>query len=359
MEEWNLRTLTNNELQLMTNIVGVDQKSLQRVLYKFLKQHYDNVAYDESFLVAIGDIPIALVAHMDTVFSQPACEVYYDRVKNVMWSPTGMGADDRAGVFSILQIIKSGLRPHIIFTTDEEIGCVGAGVLADLPCPFKDLRYIIQLDRRNSNDCVFYGCNNEEFEKYIESFGFVTAFGSFSDICELCPSWEVAGVNLSVGYRDEHTTSEVLFVGQMFATIEKVKRMLTAKDIPAFDYIPALFYGYNWDYLPSSYYGPYPKEEDELYSDIDVFSGKEAKYKCCKCKKNLPYKDILEIKLKKGGSGYCCHTCAAAGGVEWCLFCGEPFEIDPKKPDEAYCPTCRKRLSKYDRDKFTGNQKAN
>ena len=219
-----MRILNKQELTLFENIVGVSQESLRAVLYKFLKQYYTNVVYDEDFLIAHGTIPIALVAHMDTVFKSPASEVFYDRKKNVMWSPTGLGADDRAGIYAIIQIIKHGYRPHIIFTTDEEIGCVGASELSYLPCPFEDLRYIIQLDRRNANDCVFYDCDNPEFEKYVESFGFVTAFGSFSDISELCPRWGMAGVNLSIGYRDEHSVSEILFVGQMLDTISKVEK---------------------------------------------------------------------------------------------------------------------------------------
>ena len=62
------------------------------------------------------------------------------------------------------------------------------------------LNYIIQLDRRSSNDCVFYDCDNKEFTKYVESFGFLEGIGSFSDISVICLSWGIAGVNLSVGY---------------------------------------------------------------------------------------------------------------------------------------------------------------
>ena len=100
---------------------------------------------------------------MDTVFKHPAREVFYDRQQNVIWSPDGLGADDRAGVFAIIQIIKKGLRPHIIFTTDEESGAWGATALSKEQCPFEDLRYVIELDRRGSNDCVFYDCENLEF----------------------------------------------------------------------------------------------------------------------------------------------------------------------------------------------------
>lgn len=55
-----------------------------------------------------------------------------------MWSPQLLGSDDRAGVYAIIQIIEAGYKPHVIFTTDEEIGAVGAQkLIEDFPeCPF-------------------------------------------------------------------------------------------------------------------------------------------------------------------------------------------------------------------------------
>ena len=101
-----------------------------------LRKIYPTVLETKDYICAEGVIPIALVAHMDTVFFKPATTIYYDRQKNTMWSPMGLGADDRAGVFAIIQILQSGLRPHIIFTTDEEKGCLGAEALAKTECPF-------------------------------------------------------------------------------------------------------------------------------------------------------------------------------------------------------------------------------
>lgn len=337
-----MKILTKDEVTLMEDLCGVSQETLKNVLYKFLKQRYEEVTYHEDFLLAEGNIPIALVAHMDTVFKSPPKEVFYDRKKNVMWSPTGMGADDRAGVFSIIQIIKDGYRPHIIFTTDEEMGCIGAEELSYFPCPFKDLRYIIQLDRRNSNDCVFYDCDNPEFEKYVESFGFITAWGSFTDICELCPQWGIAGVNLSIGYRDEHTTSEVLFVGQMLSTIEKVKKMLSVENIPNFKYIPAAGSYYNWG--PASYY-LYGYEDDDY--PIDPFPPKGTiKYKCHCCGNDYDIDEVLDVKLIRGGKGYYCADCLNSNNVEWCKKCGECFEIDPKRPYSQFCKDCAKKIKK-------------
>ena len=340
-----MKILTKNEVNLMEDLCGVSQETLKKVLYKFLKQHYKKVTYHEDFILAQGTIPIALVAHMDTVFKAPPKEIFYDRKKNVMWSPTGMGADDRAGVFSIIQIIKDGYRPHVIFTTDEEIGCIGAEELSYFPCPFKDLCYIIQLDRRNSNDCVFYDCDNPAFEKYVESFGFVTAWGSFTDICELCPQWGIAGVNLSVGYRDEHTTSEILFVGQMFSTIEKVKKMLSVEDIPEFKYIPIAGSHYNWG--PAAYYDYMCGYEDEDDYPIDPFPPMDSvKYICHNCRNEFSRDEVLDVKLIKGGRGFYCIDCLTANNVEWCAECGECFEVDPKRPYSQLCKDCLKKEKK-------------
>lgn len=220
--------LTSKEYSTFKNIARMTQEELHKALYQVLRDIYgdSNVISHPYYICATGDIPIALVAHMDTVFRYPPQDIYYDRIENVVWSPQGLGADDRAGIFSILYIINQGFRPHIIFTEDEEFGGIGAGLLSEEPCPFSNLKYIIELDRCNYNDCVFYDCNSEKFESYITSFGFKTNKGTYSDICDLCPAWNVAGVNLSIGYKNEHSMSETLFVSQMFKTIKKVIIML-------------------------------------------------------------------------------------------------------------------------------------
>jgi hypothetical protein len=161
------------------------QGSLHKTLKTCLDKYYKEVVCTDDYVMAYGTIPIALVAHMDTVFKQPPQDIYYDREQNVIWSPEGGCGDDRTGVFAILKILQSGLRPTIIFTTDEESGGLGAvQLVTDFPEAPVDIKYIIQLDRRGSNDCVFYDCENEEFEQYVETFGFITGFGSFSDIAQ-------------------------------------------------------------------------------------------------------------------------------------------------------------------------------
>ena len=91
-------------------------------------------------------------------------------------------------------------------------------------------------------DCVFYDCDNPDFEEYVESFGFVMNFGSFSDISAICPQWKVAGVNLSIGYYNEHSQTETLNIGQMFSTIYKVRNMLDRiNEAKAYEYIESKY----------------------------------------------------------------------------------------------------------------------
>lgn len=226
-----MANLNNHDFNLLERLVSSNQNQTGEFILKYLEHEYDEIIETDDYIIGIGQIPIALVAHMDTVFEDDNLdrgELFYDNKRDVLWNPNGAGFDDKAGIFSILKIIENGFLPHVIFTTNEEIGSLGAEILAnDMPnMPFEDLKYIIELDRANYNDCVFYNCMNYKFEDYISSFGFETKMGVRSDICKICPKWRIAGVNLSIGYRNQHTEYEVLNVDALFSTISKVKDML-------------------------------------------------------------------------------------------------------------------------------------
>lgn len=296
-----MRVMSNNDYKLFERLVSLRQNSVRKSMAEYLKSKYDNVIITNRYLVAIGEIPVALVAHMDTVFETPVSNLYYDQRKGVMWSPEGLGADDRAGIFAIIKIIQSGLRPSIIFTTDEEKGGIGACALAISEFPFEDLKYLIELDRRGINDCVFYECYCPEFVSYIESFGFKEAQGSFSDISFLMPEWDICGVNLSIGYEDEHSTSEILHVDAMYNTIDKVKRMLQETEIPDFKYDENPISRAMW-WRASDVYGQHCSKCKKLFSEYEL----------------MPVKSIDDVK-------YYCPDCIV-GAVEWCEECGEPFE---------------------------------
>ena len=318
-----MTTLKDKDYKVFERLVSLKQKEVKKVMTQYLKNKYDNVIITKDYLVAIGTIPIALVAHMDTVFKNPVSELYYDKRKGTLWSPDGLGADDRAGIFAIIKILQDGYRPSIILTTDEEKGGLGAAALAEKPCPIPDLKYMIQLDRRGTNDCVFYDCYVPEFIKYVESFGFCEQWGSFSDISFLMPAWKICGVNLSVGYENEHSVSEVLRINPLFDTIRKVCKMLDEEDIPVFDYNELYLGKYNNFGWVTDIYGQH----------------------CNFCKKLFSEYDLFPVKTDTEAYKYVCPDCMV-GSVEWCEVCGNPYELtDINKDDKLkLCYDCMEGL---------------
>ncbi len=233
--------LDDKDFKLLKKLISSNQSQTKEITAEYLSKFYSEVVETPEYIFAEGDIPVALIAHLDTVFEDDGASrdyIHYSP-EGHMWNPHGAGFDDKAGVFSIFKILEDGYLPHVIFTTDEEIGSLGAKKLVcDIKSPpFSDLKYLIELDRANDYDCVFYGCENHEFIEYIESFGFVKASGTSSDVKHIALAWNIAGVNLSIGYMYQHTEDEILDINSMFKTISKVKWMLSdASNIGTFKF---------------------------------------------------------------------------------------------------------------------------
>ena len=211
-------------IEFLKEVLQTSEMELKQLCKEKLLEAEYKVYDGDGFLYAPGEIPILLVAHLDTVHLLKPSEIYFDRMQSVLWSPQGIGGDDRCGVFMILKLIKK-YKPYVLFTEQEERGAIGAEKAVEI-LKQPDVKFIIELDRRGNNDCVFYECGNKEFQEYIEKFGFKTAIGSFSDISVLCDEWDIASVNLSSGYYKEHTNQEIINVNDMKNTYDRVIKIL-------------------------------------------------------------------------------------------------------------------------------------
>ena len=215
-------------INLIKKLCQTEEGQLFNHLLMLLQEneHYNPVEFNSNYIIAQGELPICVIAHLDTVFHELPHDFIYDPKRNILINPGGAGFDDRAGVYLILQLIASGLYPSIVFTRGEEIGGIGANdLIVNYPnCPFEDCRAIIQLDRAYRNDAVFYECDNKDFENYICRYGFKFEWGTFTDISIIAPRWEIAAVNLSVGYINEHTPIERLYCDWTDETLKKLKK---------------------------------------------------------------------------------------------------------------------------------------
>lgn len=321
-------------LKIYKNLCRMDQRETRHFMAAFLRRSGYQVTETSDYLYAEGEMPVALVSHSDTVFKTVPKDFFYDREQNVMWSPQGMGADDKAGILMMIMIVKRyKLRPHIIITADEEIGCVGATMLTKrVPkCPFKDCRYLIQLDRRGHTDSVYYDLDSVVFEDYVNNFGFKTEWGSFSDISVIAPAWHMAAVNLSVGYENEHTNYEHLYFNWWNETLEKVVKMI--QDSPNAQHYPFVEYLYGGKYYRGGHYG------------YGYYSSYWDDSSCEICGEDCPGTDLLPVYSPKHArfGVDVCPTCFSKICLDmtWCSKCNKGWYGFGNVKGDWVCPICQ------------------
>lgn len=256
-------------------IIRKDQAELKKFTASQLKKCGYNPVVRDGFIYAKGTHPILLVAHLDTVHKEVPKIVCWSSDGNYIMSPQGIGGDDRCGVYMILEIIKSK-QCHVLFCEDEEVGGIGAEKFVESGINPK-VKFIVELDRRGSNDAVFYDCDNRDFIDFVCGYGFNEEFGSFSDISIIAPHLKTAAVNISSGYYNAHTQHEYISMNVVRQNINKVKRLI---DNPTehYEYIEATYSKYKFDTYPgwiSDKYGDAKHVYSGWYDSYGTFTKEE------------------------------------------------------------------------------------
>ena len=200
-------------------IVGRGQKPLDRFVY----------------VPGTNKNALVLVAHTDTVwdtyYGKPA-ETSVELKDGIFYSTNpacGIGADDRAGCAMLWLLRNSG---HSLLIVDgEEKGKHGAHYLRKHHKKlFRQLnrhRFMLELDWQGTNSCLYNQVDNTQvFKDYIASrLGFYDSQKKGGcDLQVLCS--KVCGVNLGVGYHDNHRPSETLAVEEWANTYNLLSTFL-------------------------------------------------------------------------------------------------------------------------------------
>jgi len=182
---------------------------------------------------------VLLVAHSDTVWGDDGNakptpgQIAWDAGTTAFSTDLtkGIGGDDRAGCAALWALRDSG--HGLLVVPYEEVGCLGSAYIASgLAKPLRSkvlaCNYMLQFDRRGSRDIVTYGCDNKMFVRKLQSYliDYSWQSGSFSDIAELMPAAGVAGANVSIGFRHEHTPEETLDLLDFARTVARVRELL-------------------------------------------------------------------------------------------------------------------------------------
>lgn len=270
----------NYNKDLFEELLGSTQ---YRLIYdimpnKLKKFGYNDIEWIGDNLFAHGDIPVMIVCHADIVGIDYPTEFIYEKNDSIIRANNRtLGGDDRCGQYILLEAMKKlNVRPYIAITHDEEKGCIGADeFVTKMPYNEYEIKFLIELDRRGSNDLVYYDCDgHDEFMKFCEDMtGWKHAYGSYSDICSFMDEWKICGVNLSCGYYNEHSANEHVVIDEMLNVVDVLANWLNNIDydtLPRFEHTPKKqSYSSNWDWLLDSYDEAKDLYHSEEYSPYD------------------------------------------------------------------------------------------
>ena len=170
-----------------------------------------------------------LCAHMDQV-QRTRCAFtvqYYNFIYGMGGHrQAGLGADDKNGIWIILNLIKRfGDKVSFLFSTMEEVGGMTDSFMKELGKDVTDtIPYALIFDRKGKGDII--GVKNDycgpDFEADLkeigEEFGYAPTTGVWSD-CDHISNY-VPCVNLSCGYYDAHSDEEYTNVNELINSLD-------------------------------------------------------------------------------------------------------------------------------------------
>lgn len=242
-----------------------------------------------------------VIIHKDLIFG-------YDSTKH---ATTGIGADDKNGIWVALQLLETEDVVKAAFFVSEEIGCIGS---TNAPMGFFDnCRFVIQCDRKGGNDFISCAGGTELCSKKFykackpQQFGYTKTTGLITDVMELKDrGLGVSACNISCGYYNPHSDSEctvfpelencLMFVQWIFKNVTGVfKHTYKQKKYtfssyyrsggyktgsymsPYYDY-----YGdYDWEDYPNNSKtddDPFSEDYDTRYNNAEYFIINNGKY---------------------------------------------------------------------------------
>ena len=192
-----------------------------------------------------------VISHTDTVHTIDTINIKEEQLPNAQGEiklslkayndferPTGIGGDDKAGVFACLTLLKELPYLKAAFFVSEETGCHGSK-RAD-PEFFKNVGYGIQFDAPENwmitEKCfgqVLFDRDSEFFSKIdsVLTEGMVKEdmqymVHPYTDVYALREKFDFSCINFSIGYYNYHSANEYVVIEDVFNGIEMGRKMI-------------------------------------------------------------------------------------------------------------------------------------
>ena len=289
-----------NRLEELKNVLKIQTSSYdQWRMFAFLIRYITKGS---------ADFYPCVVAHMDTVhpivedLSLLTVNENITGFNNVTMTQTGVGGDDKVGIFIALQCLNHFDNIKLVFFRDEEVGCEGS-YLAELDF-FKNVNFVLQCDRRGNSDFIVNAGSTElsskEFQNdvitVIKKYGYSFNNGMMTDVMALKEiGLPVAAANISCGYYNPHMENEYVNVPDVMNCLDMVIDIITNFGDKYYYHVkPAYTSKYKkdtYDYLKNGY----DAIEEYYLGDLEPDHYKKAYY--CKNCLTYEYKSSLHNDL--------------------------------------------------------------
>jgi tripeptide aminopeptidase len=285
--------------QLLFNTMSVQSASYDMILMENYILDYvtrePNTTWEADY---IGNIYVTktdgstdnfpcVVAHMDTVhsvlpnneFSIISHDGTWFGFNPVRRELTGIGGDDKVGIFVALSCLSHFDNIKVAFFVNEEVGCAGSGK-ADMTF-FDDTTMVLQCDRKGYGEFVreIYGSTEMFGTEFLMAvypilmdYNFDTiTWGGITDVGELKDrGLGVVAANISCGYYNPHSKSEYIVLKDVEATLNMVMDIIEQLGDQVWAHVaPAP----NWSYTgkPYTYTGRGTMSHSDLWNDGYTF----------------------------------------------------------------------------------------
>lgn len=163
---------------------------------------------------------------------KPALKAFNDQGK-----PTGIGGDDKCGVFACLELLKEMPNLKAAFFVSEETGChgskkankeffdnVGFAIQFDAPYNWMVTEYCMGVKLFDKNSEFFKGCD----EVLDEEFKGRQLYQShpYTDVYALKKQFDFSCINFSIGYYRMHSPEEYVIIEDVISGIEAGKKII-------------------------------------------------------------------------------------------------------------------------------------
>jgi di/tripeptidase len=206
-----------------------------------------NIYLTKGMLDSTDEYFPCVVSHMDTVHRSHRTLIE-NKVRltikedNLGWltahhpetdKQTGIGGDDKCGVYVCLELFKNFDKLKGAFFVEEEIGMLGSKESDDKF--FENVGYAIQFDAPSSNwiseVCSGVKLFDEDFKNEIKGVLNESGYNKFSidpftDVNQLAKKYDFNCLNLGCGYYRQHSDSEYVVISEVEDSLKAGIRLI-------------------------------------------------------------------------------------------------------------------------------------